>query len=637
MNPLRGIALPFKPTLESAGTLAAAAAVVAVSWNAVRLSTSVTLSDAFLLVAAVVLVSAGVTGRLTSLGLAGRLSVSSVPMWLLASGALLFVAGVLSALGSADVKGNLAPAVAFVIALTFVPLIVGLATGTSRLVRTFALLLLVSSAISGAEAVANLVSGNGLTTALNGDLFQGRSAGLSIHPNHLALAAAMALPLAYGLLVTSRRRAEQTFVCLLLLLATGGIFAAGSRAGLVCAIGGVATAWFLSRGEYKRWRVVVVMFAIGLLGLIVSSAIGWHQLTVATDRLVGLQPVGPSDVIRVEGYGQAVTSIASNPVVGTGFSSVRVAHDIYLQLFEAGGVLGITAFAVFVLGCLYLGLRLCRDITLPAAMQPFAAAATASMLTWFAAGLVENQVYDRYLYVPCGFLVGMSLIARSSVVSRGSTLVRKEWKIDPRIEEPLVGGALAVDLGSGGGEWADAAVSRYDRVVGIDVSLDRLERRTHPKGSWEFVQADLNNGIPLPDACADGVHADQVIEHVANPLQFVLEAHRVLRPGGVLVLATPNVRYIRHVFRLVIGGHGPITSGAALRTREVWDEGHVHFLTSRDLEWLARTAGFSSIQTEALIDTSGSMRPLRRLLNRARKRGLVKGLLTGNLMLVATK
>ncbi|MGA3056500.1 MAG: methyltransferase domain-containing protein [Candidatus Limnocylindrales bacterium] len=617
--------------------MAAAAAVVTVSWNAVRLSSSVTLSDAFLLVAAAVLVSAGVTGRLTSLGLTGRLSVSSVPMWLPISGALLLVAGVLSALSSADVKGNLAPAVAFVIALTFVPLIVGLATGTSRLIRTFALLLLVSSAISGGEAVADLVSGAGISTAISGAAFLGRSAGLSVHPNHMALAAAMGLPLAYGLLVTSRRRAEQTFVYLLLLPVTGGIFASGSRAGLVCAVGGVATAWFLSRGEYKRWRVAVVMFAIGLLVLIVSSAMGWHQLTVATDRLVGLQPTTESNSIRVADYTQAVASISSNPLVGTGFSSVRIAHNIYLQVLEAGGVLGITAFAIFGIGFLYLGLRLCRDMRLPAEMEAFAAAATASMLTWFAGGLVGNQIYDRYLYVPCGLLVGIALMARSSSASRIGAVIGKEWMRDPRIEEHLVGGALAVDLGCGGGEWADAAMGRYDRVVGIDVSLDRLERRTHPKGGWEFVQADLNNGIPLPDACADGVHADQVIEYVANPLQFVLEAYRVLRPGGVLVLATPNVRDMRHVIRLVAGGHGSITSGEVPRTPEAWDEGRVHFLSSRDLERLARTAGFSSIQTEALIDTSGSMRPLRRLLNSARRRGLVKGLLCGKLMLAATK
>ena len=208
---------------------------------------------------------------------------------------------------------------------------------------------------------------------------------------------------------------------------------------------------------------------------------------------------------------------------------------------------------------------------------------------------------------------------------------------DPRIDDRLAGGDLAVDVGCGGGEWADAAKDRFDRVIGIDISLDRLERRARPIEGWEFVQADLNKGIPLPDACADCVHGDQVIEHVANPLYFVIEAHRVLRPGGVLVLATPNVRYIRHLIRLVVGGHGPLTSAAALRTPEVWDEGHSHFLTSRDLEWLARTAGFSSIRTEALIDPSGSMRPARRLLNRARARGLVKAFLSGNLMLAATK
>ena len=420
MIPVRGRVLGIKPTLESVGGYVAAGAVLTVAWNAVRLNSSVTLSDAFLLAAAVVLVPAGLAERLGSTGGGGSLTVSSVPVWLLASGALLLVDGVLSAVGSNNLRGNLAPALAFVIALTFVPLIVGFATGTSRLVNTFAALLVVSSAISCAEGVADLVTGNGVSTALNGATFWGRSAGLSVHPNHLALAAAMALPLAYGLLVTSRRRAERAFVCVLVLLVAGGLFASGSRAGLVCAVGGVASAWFLARGEYRRWRVVVGMLAIGLLVLVISSAMGWHQLTVTTDRLIGTQSVGVSNEIRVEQYRQAAASIALNPVIGTGFSSVHITEDIYLQVLEAGGVLGLTAFALFGMGCLNLGLRLCREISLPAEMQPFAAAATASMLTWFAAGFVENQIYDRYLYVPCGLLVGISLISRSTRIQKGA-------------------------------------------------------------------------------------------------------------------------------------------------------------------------------------------------------------------------
>lgn len=209
---------------------------------------------------------------------------------------------------------------------------------------------------------------------------------------------------------------------------------------------------------------------------------------------------------------------------------------------------------------------------------------------------------------------------------------------DRRIDRYFSGGELVVDLGCGSGTWIESISSRYARAVGLDIGDSARTSRGGVVVGWDFIEQDLNAGaVPLPDGCADGVLANQAIEHVANPLRLVNEAHRILRPGGVLVVTTPNVRYLPHVMRLVVYGTGPMTSGEALRTSEVWDDGHVHFLTARDLEWLARTAGFARFHTEALVSTTGGARRLRRALDRYRTRTLVKGLFSGNVMLVAWK
>lgn len=209
---------------------------------------------------------------------------------------------------------------------------------------------------------------------------------------------------------------------------------------------------------------------------------------------------------------------------------------------------------------------------------------------------------------------------------------------DSRIDRYFAGGDLVVDLGCGDGAWIDSVRSRYARAVGVDISDTAMTSRGGSVDGWEFLQRDLNEGsLPLPDGCADGVRANQVIEHVANPLHFVLEAFRVLRPGGVFVATTPNVRYMRHVLQLIVRGRGPMTSGAALRTPLVWDDGHVHFFTARDLEWIARAAGFSRVTTAALIAPTGKGRRVRRALDRIASRGIVKGFLSGNVLVVAWK
>jgi SAM-dependent methyltransferase len=207
---------------------------------------------------------------------------------------------------------------------------------------------------------------------------------------------------------------------------------------------------------------------------------------------------------------------------------------------------------------------------------------------------------------------------------------------EARVDRYFAGGHLVIDLGCGDGSWIDSVRDRYEHAIGFDIAPIE-ESRTRPVNGWEFVRADLNAGIPLPDGCADAIHANQVIEHIASPLHLLAEAHRTLRPGGVFLATTPNIRYLRHVFRLIVGGEGPMTSGDALRTKATWDDGHIHFFTAKDLDWIAKTAGFSRVRTEALIALTGPGWGLRRALDRLRGQGLVKGFLTGNIMLIARK
>lgn len=57
--------------------------------------------------------------------------------------------------------------------------------------------------------------------------------------------------------------------------------------------------------------------------------------------------------------------------------------------------------------------------------------------------------------------------------------------------------------------------------------------------SWPFSQGDLE-ALPFKDAVFDTITALEVLEHLLHPEQALREIHRVLKPGGVLVMSSPD-------------------------------------------------------------------------------------------------
>lgn len=58
---------------------------------------------------------------------------------------------------------------------------------------------------------------------------------------------------------------------------------------------------------------------------------------------------------------------------------------------------------------------------------------------------------------------------------------------------------------------------------------------------------DISGGILFPDGSFDHVFYIEVLEHVPNPYHTLGEIHRVLGPGGVLVLSVPNPYHVKEI------------------------------------------------------------------------------------------
>src|SRR5690349_5059279 len=96
-----------------------------------------------------------------------------------------------------------------------------------------------------------------------------------------------------------------------------------------------------------------------------------------------------------------------------------------------------------------------------------------------------------------------------------------------------------LEAGAGEGYGADLIADVARTVVGLDYDESAVAhiRQRYPR-------VDMRHGnlaeLPLPDSAVDVVVNFQVIEHLWDQGQFVGECARVLRPGGVLLMSTPN-------------------------------------------------------------------------------------------------
>lgn len=145
-----------------------------------------------------------------------------------------------------------------------------------------------------------------------------------------------------------------------------------------------------------------------------------------------------------------------------------------------------------------------------------------------------------------------------------------------------------LEAGCGLGQWLYYALERGDgRAIGLDLTAETLERvrasRTlEPHADRvQLVVGDMRR-MPLADACVDIVFSFGVIEHVLaeDSQTTVREFFRVLKPGGRLLLATPNVWCAHTVTRPLLQLVGK------------WRVGFERSISARELARYCRVAGF---------------------------------------------
>lgn len=152
-------------------------------------------------------------------------------------------------------------------------------------------------------------------------------------------------------------------------------------------------------------------------------------------------------------------------------------------------------------------------------------------------------------------------------------------------EAGTIGAGQLLEVGAGEGYGA-ALLAERAPVCALDYDPAAVTHLVERYPGLPAVRANLA-ALPVAGAAVTTVVSLQVIEHVWDHRQFLAECRRVLRPGGWLVLSTPN----RLTFSLGAGPHDRPANPF-----------HTHEFTAAELAALVRSAGFAELSLFGLAN-----------------------------------
>jgi 2-polyprenyl-3-methyl-5-hydroxy-6-metoxy-1,4-benzoquinol methylase len=163
-------------------------------------------------------------------------------------------------------------------------------------------------------------------------------------------------------------------------------------------------------------------------------------------------------------------------------------------------------------------------------------------------------------------------------------------------------GESVLDVGCGEGTFTAELTAAGVHGVGIDVAEEPLRRARAAYRGVDVRLVDARGLWPFVDASFDAVWAGEVIEHVADTAGWLSEVRRVLRPGGRLLVSTPNHSRLA-VLRLAL-------SARAFDAHFDPRSDHLRFYTRRTLISLLENFGFQEVSTAAAAGPPGARRLL---------------------------
>ncbi|MGH7772396.1 MAG: class I SAM-dependent methyltransferase [Candidatus Binatia bacterium] len=165
-----------------------------------------------------------------------------------------------------------------------------------------------------------------------------------------------------------------------------------------------------------------------------------------------------------------------------------------------------------------------------------------------------------------------------------------------------------LDIPAGGGEQSADLLK-----IGYKVFLADMFPLADRNRNLAWCQADANEGFPFRNEIFDYVLSREGVEHLENQARFIRECARVLKPGGKLVLTTPNIMHLGSRLSHFLAGQRILRRGLVNEVQTLRNvsggrfyHGHVFLIDYFRLRYLLRLSGFDKIEvfTDRMSPTS---------------------------------
>ncbi|MFC1868986.1 methyltransferase domain-containing protein, partial [Thermodesulfobacteriota bacterium] len=139
---------------------------------------------------------------------------------------------------------------------------------------------------------------------------------------------------------------------------------------------------------------------------------------------------------------------------------------------------------------------------------------------------------------------------------------------------------------------------KFIDMMKTECNTSIFEVHLDPKNP-DLLSRNFSSDIPLDDQTIDYIYAGEIIEHLINPEWMIKESFRILKPGGRMIITTPNISRIGNVFKLLMG-RSNLERLSPIGSQDPYDEhrGHFHEYNMKELYDIVHENGFKVVKGE---------------------------------------